>query len=656
MAMSFFSRSLLLFFFCIGGRVYSQTQLIDRLKQKVTMAGNKEQKIKALLELCGQKYSLPADALYQFASEVKEMVKREPNARNAILADYYIAYSMVTKGMEDSSLRMTNYYLEKLKGNNREQEAYMLFLQLKGIVFYRTNRSKETINTYYDLLNVAQQYNDTLFILIAKRGISLAYIVNGQDGEGIKIFHSTAQLIPDKFSAKYREIYGLLQINASISYLHLHQATGLLIYADSCAYYGNEAIVTGRETGNLFMLCQGLVVKGVIQSYKKEMVEAEKNLKEGLDVRKMIGDTVYIISDMSVLASFYANTKQVEKGVAISYAGIELARKRKLSLALLLQLYNALAENYKAVGLYKEYAEALKLQMSVKDSINIKSSTDELKNLEVAYNLQKRETTIIQQKLDITKKNYWLYGSVLFSIMGGAIFWLGFRNYRRKQSIRMKLALAEEKRIALQSVKDAEEQERKRIAADLHDNLGVYAASLSSNLNYLQPGHTDLKTEDAMQELKNNSNAIISELNDTIWVLKKDALSLTAISDRIKVFINRIRKSYPGINIEVKEKIETDFLVPSSQAFHLYRVIQEGVNNCLKHSGGKNIAVEIIADTTWKVIIEDDGIGINGHKPSSGSGNGLISMKERSKEAGWDIKWMTAGDKGTLVEILPTTN
>lgn len=652
--MKHFRLLLLVCIFCSNTAVcFAQTRIIDSLKRRVTLSASKEEKVKALLELCSQKYSLTADSLYHYASSVKKVSQNE---KNIILADYYLAYSLMSKSREDSSLRLTNYYLEKLRNNKGEQEAYMLFLQLKGTIFYRTNRSKETINTYYDLLNIAQQQNDTLFILLAKRGISLAYIVNGQDREGLKIFHSAEQLISSPVSEKYKEAYGLLQINAAISYLHLHQVNNYLPYADSCEYYGNEAVVTGRGIESLFIECQGLVVKGVILSYKKKIKEAEENLQNGLEVRKIIGDTLYIISDMSVLASFYANTKQSEKGVALCNTGIEIARKRKITPALLLLLYQALAENYKSVGLYKEYAETLKLQMGVKDSLNIKNSTDELKDLEIKYDLQKQENTIIQQKLNITKKNYWLYGAALFSVMALAILWLGFRNYRRKQSAKMKLALAEEKRIALQSVKDAEEHERKRIAADLHDNLGVYAASLSSNLNYLQPGHTDSRTEDAMQELKNNSNAIISELNDTIWVLKKDALSLTAISDRVKVFISRIQKSYPEINIEVKEQIETDFQLPASQAFHLYRVIQEGVNNCLKHSHGKNVIVEFIAEADWKVLVKDDGMGIKELNNITGGGNGLVSMKERSKEAGWEIKWMTTIDRGTIVQISPTTN
>lgn len=653
--MRFFPPFLLLFFFGLSTNTYAQTKIIDSLKRRVEIAANKEQKVKALLSLCEQKYSLSADLIFRYATEAKKLSQNESNETNTILADYFIAYSMVINSKEDSSLLMANYYLEKLKNRNGEKENYMRFLHLKGIVFYRTNKTKESINTYYDLLNTAQRFNDTSYILIANRGISLAYILNGQDREGIKIFNSAIQLIGKNVPEKYREIYGLLQINATTSYLHLYQSSGLKLYSDSCGYYGNNVVEIGRKIENLFMICHGLILAGVIKSYNKDMAGAKKNLEEGLELRKTIRDTLYIISDMVVVAFFYANIKDVEKGVALCYTAIDLCRKRKMH-ALIPHLYLALAENYKAVGRYKEYGDALKLQIDIKDSLNLKNSAEELKDLEIKYDLQKQENTIIQQKLNITKKNYWLYGSAIFIVMAATIFWLVFRNYRRKQNIKMQLALAEEKRISSQSIKDAEEHERKRIAADLHDNLGVYAASLSSNLTYLQPVNTDARTEEAMQELKNNSNAIISELNDTIWVLKKDTLSLTAISDRIKVFISRIRKSYPDIVIEVKEKIEADFLLPSSQAFHLYRIVQEAVNNSLRHSHGKSVTVEIITDSTWKVLIEDDGRGLIEGWESFGSGNGVANMKERCAEAGWVIKWTPTLGGGTVVEIYPTTN
>jgi signal transduction histidine kinase len=145
-------------------------------------------------------------------------------------------------------------------------------------------------------------------------------------------------------------------------------------------------------------------------------------------------------------------------------------------------------------------------------------------------------------------------------------------------------------------------------------------------------------------------------LNDTIWVLKKDSLNLTAISDRIKVFIGQIRKSYPAIQLEVEENIIKDHLLSSAQAFHLYRILQEGINNSLKHSKGKNIRVLFEASDSWSVKVGDDGVGMTADPVKGWYGNGLVNMKERSREAGWQINWHATDGQGTSMEVAPTTN
>jgi len=106
----------------------------------------------------------------------------------------------------------------------------------------------------------------------------------------------------------------------------------------------------------------------------------------------------------------------------------------------------------------------------------------------------------------------------------------------------------------------------------------------------------------------------------------------------------------------VEEQIETDHKLPSSQAFHLYRVLQEAINNALKHSNGKNIMVTITGNTGWKASVRDDGSGMDNNKLSPLGGNGLQNMRARCKEAGWDISWHTGEAGGTSVGIVPTTN
>lgn len=229
-----------------------------------------------------------------------------------------------------------------------------------------------------------------------------------------------------------------------------------------------------------------------------------------------------------------------------------------------------------------------------------------------------------------------------------------FTGYRKREKIRLNAMLEKEKSLVAQSIAKAEENERKRIAADLHDNLGAYAASIVSNLDFIEPITHHSSGSVAVQELRNNSQAIVAQLNDTIWALKKDALSLTAISDRIKTFIQRIQNSYPAITINVMENIDNDRMLSPSHAFHLFRIVQEAINNALKHSKGTkvDIIIESIA-SNWKITIADNGAGI---MQRSKDGNGLVNMKERAQETGWSIDWLSEPGKGTSVIISSTTN
>ena len=214
----------------------------------------------------------------------------------------------------------------------------------------------------------------------------------------------------------------------------------------------------------------------------------------------------------------------------------------------------------------------------------------------------------------------------------------------------------DEKQQSVLAVLKAGETERKRIAADLHDNLGAYAASIASNLDHISLNKKDDDDSAVLQELRNNSQSIVSQLIDTIWVLKKDNLSLTAVSDRIKIFIKRIQPGYPNVTIDVIENISSDILMLAPKAFHLYQVVQEGLINALKHSGAQHIRVYVESANQWKITISDDGKGMPAGNNFTIDGNGILTMKNRCREPGWSIAWLQNETKGTNVVIQSTTN
>lgn len=625
---------------------FSQTPVIERLKKNIEQASADDQKLAAILLLCDQGYTLHPDTLMLYAKKAREIAEQQRNLPDKVEAMYYHSYALTNKGLIDSSLNEAERCLKILDKEINDPVLKAKLLNQKGRCYMRKNQYREAIDMGYQVINNAEKAHDTLLQMTGKTLIGWAYLEMGQQRDALawhlKAYETTK-------NQALLEKYSILFANLSINYRNLGNR-------DSAFYFINKAISYSRKHQNLFALSNSLAIAAQLYVRAGNARQAEELLKEVVEIRKLIGDPFYIVSDMAQLGLYYAHNGQPEKGIAICKEGIAIANEYKIDTKLFF-LYSTLAENYKVLGNHEKHAETLASIISLKDSVYEKNSAEALAELQTKYELQQKENANIQLELRLTKKNYLFYGSILLSVLTAFSGYLLFRNYRRKQKMKMELALAEEKRLAEKGIMEAEEKERKRIAADLHDNLGAYAASIASNLDNISIGQDDGDSQTALQELRNNSQSIVSQLNDTIWALKKDTLSLTAISDRIKIFVHRIQPSYPDVLIDVKENIVEDYRLPPIQAFHLFRIVQEAINNALKHSECKHIVIDIYAGNGWHVIIEDNGKGMAHRKmKTSRTGNGLSNMEARALESGWEIHWKAEAGQGTKVIIESTTN
>jgi len=638
--------SYLLFLIFFSAQLYKsagQTQVYDSLKHVIINAASDMEKLSAIIELSEQ--SVNPDSLLPYIKMAETIAAATGNKSDADMAAYSRASYYVRKNIADSALGIVDRLITEYKTNSDRQPFYLKLIFFKAKILDRSNRYSQALTELVEVIETAEILKDTLVQIQAKTGIGWVQMEMEQYKEALQWLHKAMQTSSNR---KFYKNYGALYSNMASA----HNSLG---HSDSARYYINIAINDARENDNLTFLATALSMQARIFIDGKQPHLAEAPLKEVLEIRKKMNDPFYIVYDMSNLAGYYAGNNQSQKGIALCKEGISIAKEKGMS-SQLLMIYRALAENYKAAGNTADYSQTLEHIIALKDSFNTINSSKQIAEMMAANETQKKEKQIIEQKLNITKKNYWLFGSALFIIMTSIIGWLGFNNYRRKQQLKMQLALEEEKRLSAQAIIDAEEQERKRIAADLHDNLGAYAASIASNLDHLSFKNTNDNNVVPLQELRNNSRAIVSQLGDTIWALKKDALSLTAISDRLKVFVQRIQPSYPDVMIDVMEKIETDHLLAPSQAFHLFQISQEAVINALKHSSGKKITLFIEGSRQWVISIRDNGKGMTANAGSSGGGNGLLNMQNRARESGWTINWRQNNGGGTSVVITPTTN
>lgn len=635
------------FLFCLlfSFPLAAQTGRIENLKKELDAARDSFSKLNTLLLLCEEWESYSPDTLFNYVTRARQLslLQKDPDA--VLKADYYTAAYYFQKNKLDTAGQITEKNLALFENNKFYNDTYLQFSGLKGNIFLRTGRLNEVLAMNYDLLKTAENHRDTFGILKARIGIGNIFLKLQKYRDALKWYHTVLALMR---SSRDKQRLSFFYNNLSILFYHLKNE-------DSCFYYVRNGIRYSKEGENLTNTANALFLYGGILAEFNKLKEAETTFKEALEVRKKIGDIYYIIQDMAQVGIFYANLPDPQKGIALCKEGLALARENGKSQSNLQDLYEALKRNYKAAGDYKKYAETADEMLSLKDSIYQVNTAEKLAELQTKYELQRKENTIIQQQLAIsrqqfaiTRKNYLFYGSVVFLLLAIVIALLIFHGYRRKQKLKMIIMQEEEKRRAILAVKEAEEAERKRIAADLHDSLGAYAASIVSNLEFIKTKNEDGQTVTAMQELRNNSLSIVSQLNDTIWVLKKDALSLTSISDRIKSFLQRINRSYPDINMHVTENIIVDAVLQPSQAFHLFQLIQEAINNAVRHSRCRTVEVRIESGGAWNITVHDDGRGM---KDGMAEGNGLQNMRERAALAGWNIEWITNEKSGTSVVI-----
>ena len=357
--------------------------------------------------------------------------------------------------------------------------------------------------------------------------------------------------------------------------------------------------------------------EGTVNNYSKELGLQENEFNTGAAVKTSSGK--FYFGGVNGITAFYPASLNVVSDTPI----INITR-----LVVNDSLYNSSAGTWKGDSiLLKYYQNHIQLDFAAMGLLNnneylykyrLKGFEDAWQStrqpIGIKYILEPGEYTfeiscnpILSTENSFTKKiviiiyppwwQAWWFRIAAFILIVGIIAFF-IQQYNRRKYVQKIRALQIQHEI---------QSERERISRDLHDSLGTFAASIASNIEHVEIAGEDMTSATALQELRSNSQSIVSQLGDTIWALKKDALSLTAISDRLKVFLQKVQLSYPGIMVNISEQINIDRVLPASQAFHLLQIVQEAIINAVRHSQCDAIQLLIEGNEEWTISIADNG-------------------------------------------------
>ena len=226
-------------------------------------------------------------------------------------------------------------------------------------------------------------------------------------------------------------------------------------------------------------------------------------------------------------------------------------------------------------------------------------------------------------------------------ILGSAITVIS-RIQRRKRD---RIKLLYENRLAL-------ENERMRIANDLHDDLGSSLSALSLKAQFLSDQSSDKEAKGLLRQLAETSNQLTQRVRETIWVINADHDSIDALITRIAQFAEEyFRNTNVNCTISLPEN-QISAKIDGRDRRHIFLTCKEIFHNIHKHAEASQIKIDIHIQkpSTLVITIADNGIGFDPEHHRD-QGHGLTSMRNRIAQAGGQFQ-LKSGREGTNISII----
>lgn len=630
----------------------AQESRLDSLKNNIAIASTPSHKLQAMLEFCDGWESFNPDTLYEYALLAKQLAVDEKNKDAILLSDYYLAAYLFQKNKVDTALRAIDDVIARAKKTIPYNNTSLKFWMLRGNILQRTSHYDEVLKQDFSLITLAEINHDTEGLIRFNTGIGNVNLRLKKNEDALKWHYKAIDLMQtDGLKIKCSFVY----INIAVVYYHLSAINDNKQNEDSIEVNLQKAIQYSRRGNSLTNLANSLSMYGNVLAEYKKLYQAEAVLKEALEIRKKIGDVFYEIADMIALSSFYENSNNNEKALDICLRALKLAKENGSDFSSMTSVYSSLAEMYSNKGDYKNYSEVLKERLELQDSMYRVNTAESVTEMETKYDVQKKQNTIIHQQYDLAKKNYLLYGSSLLILLGAIFSFILFKQNKKKQELKLQMLHEEEQRISAIAVEKAEEHERNRIAAELHDNLGSQLSYISSNMDFILDAPILLSDEEKnnrLHKLNQTTKNTITDLRETIWALKKEAVRMEELADRLKLYAQNQLSHKMNMKLNVLEKLDEEIILSPAEALNIFRIFQEAINNAVKYSNAADITLSVIteAPSWYTVSISDNGKGFDKTVLHKGH-YGLENMRERAKEVQVILEITSDENKGTIVVL-----
>ncbi len=280
--------------------------------------------------------------------------------------------------------------------------------------------------------------------------------------------------------------------------------------------------------------------------------------------------------------------------------------------------------------------------MSLEIEKNSQNQKKEIADSEARFKVAelKIKQELVEAQAKQTKRNY----ITVFLILILVVIFCLVLFYQKKIS-------AKEQALNIKSIQDvyeAEEKERTRIAKDLHDNMGAYATSMLAQIDVLDNTSTE-NIDDKLKDLRNDAEYIMATLRETIWILKTKNITANQLFDLLKTYTNKHLVKNLNMSVVYHEDVSHVKFLSPTVSLNLYRIIQEIVQNIIKHANATQVIFKLSSMEKISIEISDNGVGFDYRSLQRKSG--LDNIEYRANEISYQIEIISEPRLGTIIKI-----
>lgn len=332
----------------------------------------------------------------------------------------------------------------------------------------------------------------------------------------------------------------------------------------------------------------------------------------------------------------------------------------------IVSIRSSLANIYRREGDYEQAYKYTVASHRLIDSLRNVESERNLKRYQVEFETEKKEQALRINQLELKQKtqerNIWLGSSVFLAILAVSIFSSTRQRMRQRELLtQQETAIQEEKiqrleqekrLLALSAMIDGQEQERRRIAKDLHDGMGGLLTTIKAHYNTIGDAISDDKYRQIVPQTGELIDRACTEVRRISQNMMPAALLYSGLEGAVEDLAVQVRTSGLECSLEMVGDLS---MLDEARTVSIYRILQEAINNILKHAQASQVLLQLIVHgNELHITVEDNGKGFVYEEAYQQKSLGMKSLTSRVQylKGTWDVD-SVAGEGTALTFCLP---